>query len=242
MPSTTRSALAVATLALLVAGCTGTDDPTDTSGDPTETATSPTPSSRPSPSETPTPSETVTVTPTTPAPSRSVEDRLVPAEDLPWFNPEFSWTTGTTASGDPAQVPPCGGFGMLSIGAMDVVHRTYVPEVESEADGLEIIGEFPDVATAKRAYSVLGSDYAKCPRDHDGDPHVGPFTAVALADGAVGGWHLLTYGSTFDAQGFVRRGRYIAQVILTLREAQDYNYEPGQEPMVEALERAAALL
>ncbi|HSV37809.1 MAG TPA: hypothetical protein VLI04_03540 [Nocardioidaceae bacterium] len=239
MPSITRSALSVAALTMLMAGCTTNDDPNTASVEPTETATRPTPSL----TETTTPSETPTPTPTpTATPPRSLYDRLVPSEELPWFNTESSWRTVSTEPTDPEWTSPCGGFGLLSIGAMEVVHRAYLPVDGSDAEALEIVGAFPDVVTAKRAYSVLGSDYQNCPKDHDGDPEVGPFQMVAFENRAAGGWHLLTYGTTFDAHGFIRRGKYIAQVILTLREAQDYNYEAGQEPMVEALARAAAHL
>ena len=68
-------------------------------------------------------------------------------------------------------------------------------------------------------------------------------------DGGTGGWYLLTYGpvagdpdaSFFDAQGLAVVGTRIAMVEMVLA-GQDYNYEPGQEPMVAAVQRAAGRL
>ena len=67
-------------------------------------------------------------------------------------------------------------------------------------------------------------------------------------DGGTGGWYLLTYPAKgnaddayFDAQGMTVVGTRIAMVSMRLL-GQDYNYEQGREPMVAALQHAAARL
>lgn len=235
---------ALTALALLASLTACGEDPAPTAADPTDTPTatsSRTPEPTPTPSTSPTPTPTPSPSPTQ-APRRSLTDRLLPAEELPGFNEIFTWEIGTTAPQEPADPLQCQPFGLLSIGATKVAHRTYLPADASTSTALEIVADFPDPMTAKRAYSVVRSWYDDCSRDHDGDPKVGQFTPVTLTTRGAAGWHLLTYGDAFDAHGFVQRGPRIAVVVLTLRDAQDYNYAAGQEPMVAALQRAAALL
>lgn len=238
MPRFVRRVVVIAALTALTAGC-AEESPDPVSADPTprETATS-----TPSESSTPSLSSSPSVTESAPVQPRTLDDRLLPADELPGFNETFTWQEESTKQGDPTVPSQQCGFGLFAIGGSKVVHRSYVPAVASRDRAFEVVGEFPDVVTAKRAYSSLSASYAKCSVDHDGDPTVGPFTPVTFDNGAVGGWHLLTYGTTFDAQGFTRRGRYIALVVLRLEDAQDYNSELGQEPMVAALQRAAELL
>lgn len=238
----------VLAVTVLVAGCgsareetaaepAATRTPSSTSTltpEPSAPTSTPTGSSE-SPSPSPTPSAP-------PKPARALTDRLLPAAALPGFNESFTWELEGSAPREPAEALQCHSFGLLSIGAKAAAHRTYVPADGSTSSALEIVADFPDAMTAKRALSVLQSWYRDCPRDHDGDPQVGPYAAVTLATTGSAGWHLLTYGTTFDAHGIVQRGARIAVVVLTLRDAQDYNHEPGQEPMVTALQRAAALL
>jgi len=228
----------VLALTVLVAGCG--EEPVDTAAEPRKKPTKAAPRD-PEPSPTGTPSPTPSAT-TAPPVKRELIDRLLPAGDLPGFNETFAWNDDMTASGEPVEGVMCQPFGLLSIGAKSDVYRTYEGADGSASTGLEVVAEFPDAMTAKRAYSVIRSWYGKCPRDHDGDPHIGTFTTVPLSTSGAAGWQLLTYGTTFDAHGVVQRGSRVAVVLLTLRDAQDYDYEPGQEPMVEALQRAAALL
>jgi hypothetical protein len=112
------------------------------------------------------------------------------------------------------------------------------------------LAAFPDDVTARRAFAVLTSWRAKCAerlRSKD-QPRVGALRDVRVPGGA-GAWYLLTYGPVqgdrdaqwFDAQGMALVGSRIALVELLLA-GQDYNYEPGSEPMVAAVRRAAAKL
>jgi hypothetical protein len=235
----------VVAVTVLVAGCGSEPEQTSAELTPTPSTTATrTPETSPTPTASSVPTtSTPTPTPTpTPVPQRGVTDRLLPAEQLPGFNETFAWTVEATAPSEPTAGVMCHSFDLLSIGAKEVAHRTYLPADGSPSGAVEIVADFPDPMTAKRARSVLQSWYRNCPRDHDGDPHLGPYTPVPLSTTGSAGWQLLTYGSTFDAHGFVQRGPRVAVVVLTLREAQDYNYEAGQEPMVAALQRAAALL
>lgn len=233
--------VAVLTLLVTVAACG--EEPARTAAEPSATPSRTTTTPSPQPSLTPTPTATPTPTPTpSPAPQRGIAERLLPAEELPGFNETFAWDAGVTQPTEPSPGVLCHSFALLSIGAKEVAHRTYVPADGSSSSAVEIVASFPDAMTAKRALSVLQSWYRDCPRDHDGDPKVGTYMSVPLSTTGAAGWHLLTYGTTFDAHGFAQRGARLAVVVLTLRDAQDYNYDTGKEPMVLALQRAAALL
>jgi hypothetical protein len=141
---------------------------------------------------------------------------------------------------------------MTSIGASTVAVRTYRPPAAGGTTDHagELVAEFADSTTARRAFAVLKSWRAKCDdrlRDH-ARSEVGPLEDVSV-DGGTAGWYLLTYGPLaddpdsqfFDAQGMAVVGSRIAMVEMVLG-GQDYNYEPGHEPMVAALQRAAAEL
>ena len=228
--------------AALMTGCgTATGDPDQAVGEPTDpapttAADTTTPSVEPTEETPPAPQETeepVTARPT------GLKARLLPASKLPGFNADFSWKTTSTSTGEGADLGgTCHKFAMTSIGASKVVRRAYAPVETSPSSAGALVAEFPDAKTARRAYAVLGSWREQC-SSHVG-AEVGDFTSVPL-DPATGGWFLLTSGTTFDAQGFVRRGARIA--VLTMKtEGQDYDYPAGKEPMATALKRAAALL
>ena len=186
-----------------------------------------------------------------PAASGALADALLPAEDVPGFNEEFTWEEGTTESAEPAGLAgTCHQFELMSIGAEEVAYRTYLPSGGDDSTASELVAEFPDEMTAKRAFEVLKSWRQKCGgnlKDFDRS-EVGQLQAVDTEAGE-GHWYLLTYGPVegdpdsghFDAQGLVRVGDRIAVVRLDL-VGPDYNYEPGQEPMVAAVQAAASRL
>lgn len=178
--------------------------------------------------------------------------RLLAAADLPGFNQEFRWTQGRTRSREPrAPFGTCQRFAMTSIGASGVATRGYRPADPEAGDRAgELVAEFPDSTTARRAFAVLKSWRAQCAgrlKRFDRS-HVGAFEDVPVA-GGTGGWYLLTYGPVsgdpdsgyFDAQGMAVVGSRIAMVEMVLA-GQDYDYAPGHEPMVDAVRRAAAEL
>jgi hypothetical protein len=257
-----RPTVAAATLASLavfaLAGCSepATDanerpaSSTTTPAEPTTTATEEatptepvetTTSVAPEPSEEPTKDEGGSGTP------------LLGAADVPGFNDEFRWKEGTTSSKEPrALFGTCQRFALTSIGATAVAHRTFLPAGPGPGtdQAAELVAEFPDSTTARRAFAVLKSWRANCAdrlKSRE-DVQVGALQDVGV-DGGTAGWYLVNYGPVpddqdaqyFDAQGMAVVGSRIAMVEMILA-GQDYNYEPGQEPMVTALQRAAARL
>ena len=230
-----------------------------------ETAEVRAPTTRPAPTAsspvaTAAPSETAAETSAPPSPSPSVSaapprltlaDRLLPAAELPGFNDGFTWSAGATRHDEPELFGTCQRFAITSIGAMRVAVRDYASANGGEDTvGGELVADFADEKTGAGAMDVLRAWRSKCAEKLRGhvDPRVGELEPVGIED-ADAGWYLLGYGTPdgspderwFDAQGLVRVGARIALVRLSVL-GQDYNYEPGQEPMVAALRQAAAKL
>ena len=176
---------------------------------------------------------------------------LLPADQLPGFNQEFTWEEAATENSEPKQLAgTCHQFEMTSIGAEEVAYRTYQPHAGDNSTASELVAQFPDEMTARRAFQVLKSWREKCGgnlKKFDRS-EVGPLEAVDTEAGE-GHWYLLTYGPVegdpdsahFDAQGLVKVGDRIAVVQLDL-VGQDYNYDVGQEPMVGAVRAASERL
>jgi hypothetical protein len=172
---------------------------------------------------------------------------------VPGFNDGFRWKVGATRSREPRTLfGTCQRFAMTSIGATSVAHRTFLPAGPGPGTDRagELVAEFPDAATARRAFAVLRSWRATC-SDRLKSRHrvrIGNLQDVGV-DGGTAGWYLATYGPVpgdrdaeyFDAQGMAVVGGRIAMMEMILA-GQDYDYEPGQEPMVAALQRAATKL
>ena len=260
----TRPAATVAALALAATlGLAGCDQqPQRTSEKPTPTRSTAAAPSSPAETESTPVEETSEATPSSPAtsetpsqaPVATLSDRLLPGEEVPGFNEEFRWVTGRTRTSEGrALFGTCQRFGITSIGATEVAVRDYRPaqpdQANPPAEAGELVAEFPDTTTARRAFAVLKSWRQQCADRLPGKPHhVGALESVSV-DGGTGGWYLLTYPSSggdpdagfFDAQGIAVVGTRI--VMLELRNVgQDYNYEAGQEPMVAAVQRAAGKL
>jgi hypothetical protein len=257
-----RPTVAAATLACLgtfaLAGCSQptTDvgrrpaSSTTTSAEPTPTATK-----KATPAQ---PAETTTSVAPEPSDDPSADGgdtgtRLLGAADVPGFNDQFRWQDGRTSSTEPrALFGTCQRFALTSIGATAVTHRTYLPATPGAGtdQAAELVAEFPDSTTARRAFAVLKSWRASCADRLTGREHVrvGALQDVA-ADGGTAGWYLVNYGPVpddhdalyFDAQGMAVVGSRIAMVKMILA-GQDYEYEAGHEPMVTALQHAAARL
>ncbi|HYO40406.1 MAG TPA: hypothetical protein VER39_12210 [Nocardioidaceae bacterium] len=249
------------------ASATGTDEPTasptaEPSSSPTETAPSPTSteSAEPTTTSTPTASATSSSSGPTSGPTASptarparLADRLLGAGDLPGFNAEYRWTAGPVGPESPSSsFGTCQRFSVTSIGAERALVRRYRPAVAAAgADRAgELVAQFPDEMTARRAFGVLTAWRAQCAdrlRQH-ARSQIGSLQPVPVQGGS-GGWYLLTYGPVpgdpqsqfFDAQGMAVVGSRIALVSMVLA-GQDYNYEPGREPMVTAVRRAAERL
>ncbi len=234
-----------------------TDEPTasaspepssTTDAGPTEVPTEP---ANPTATPTPTPTSSATSSPT-PAPAR-LGDRLLGARELPGFNAAYRWTAGPVRPESPgSSFGTCQRFSVTSIGAERALVRRYRPAVAAAgADRAgELVAQFPDEMTARRAFAVLAAWRAQCADrlQQHARSRVGDLQPVAV-QGGRGAWYLLTYGPVpgdrqsqfFDAQGMAAVGSRIALVSMVLA-GQDYNYEPGREPMVAAVRRAAARL
>ncbi|MGH3330495.1 MAG: hypothetical protein ACRDPJ_04230 [Nocardioidaceae bacterium] len=255
------SGLTALTLATVAAGCGAETEPGDPAragavASPTVSAAAPSPaqtSSSAAVSPTPTPSETESAVQTqqaAPPEQIPTKDRLLTAEEVPGFNDEFTWSAGATRMREGNRpFGTCHKFAMASIGATKVAVRDFAPAEKAEATAANLVAEFADEATAKRAFAVLKSWREQCGeelRSHDRSD-VGSLQDVPVPPGATGGWYLLTYGpaggdeSYFDAQGLTRVGTRISLLELRLF-GQDYNYPAGKEPMVAAVSTAAGKL
>lgn len=186
-----------------------------------------------------------------PGGSGALADALLPADEVPGFNDEFTWTEGATDTVEPQDLAgTCHQFEMTSIGAEEVAYRTYQPDAGDNSAGSELVAQFPDEMTATRAFEVLKSWRDDCARQLKkfDKPDIGALQDVQTEAGE-GHWYLLIYSPVegdpdsayFDAEGIAKVGNRIAVVRLAL-VGQDYNYEAGQEPMVEAVRAAAARL
>jgi hypothetical protein len=170
---------------------------------------------------------------------------------VPGFNSSYRWTEASTGPERPrSPFGTCQRFSIRSVGAEQVLVRGYRPTdrraVPTDRAG-ELVAQFPDALTARRAFAVLQAWRARCAdrltRFSTAD--VGKAQPVTVAGGTAS-WYLLAYGPVpddmdsifFDAQGAVLVGSRIAMVTL-VRDGQDYDYPPGREPMVAALQRAA---
>jgi len=230
---------------LVATGCTSSGDSPDTP----ETGDSPVtqPSSSPSASST-----TPTPTASSPPEATPLTDRLLPTGEVPGLNAGWRWQDGDT--GEPTSEPfgfcaqSAPGADLLSIGATDVVQRTYFPADDSDDNASEQVAEFPDARTANTAWSVLAAWHKRCGRTISADIglRVRPFVSVPVTAGSAR-WYLLSWQPAgeetgrFEAFGMVLSGTRIA-VLRMDNGGQDYDYPAGQEPMVGMVRGAAGWL
>jgi hypothetical protein len=171
---------------------------------------------------------------------------------VPGLNQESAWQTRITTRQEGRPVfGTCHRFPMTSIGAERVAVRRYAdagsPGTSSPATApraANMVATFADEKTAKRAYAVLEAWRSQCDEllADRVRPQVGRPRVLQETGDVSAAWYLLRYGPVpgdreaayFDAQGMARVGDHIS--VLTMRVAgQDYNYEPGSEPMVAAV-------
>lgn len=235
MPSPRRSVLLSTVLSLALAaalaGCGSEEKP----GTPAEPAPATTPA-RPTP------------TPTASAPPErfdTLADRLLDTDAVPGLNDEWEWRDGETGPADADAFGVCARFDLGSVGATDVVQRTWFAPDDSDDSAAQQIAEFPDTATVARVAAVLATWHDKCRGQVEGSRvKVGAVTPVPTS-AAKGTWYLVSWlpaGSDdigrFHAFGTVVEGTRIT-VLRMDSSGQDYNYASGQEPMA-AMVRAAA--
>jgi hypothetical protein len=238
-PSASRLMAVVVLAGLVLSGCT---DPDDSPGKP-ETGDSPTTRTSSSASE-PTPTPT-TSTPE-PTDDRPLVDRLLPTGQVPGLNAQWKWQDGDTGTPPDDPFGLCAKADLLSIGATDVVARTYFPPDDSDDNAAEQIAEFPDARTASLAWAVLKSWHDKCADKRAANPklRVRPMISVPVETGTAR-WYLLSWAPAgeetgrFEAFGMVLRGTRIA-VLRMDNSASDHDYPAGKEPMVGMVSAAAS--
>jgi hypothetical protein len=246
-----------ATLVVL-AGVTACKDDANADRDPTlssPTASHASPTSGSSPTDGgsgPSPSSGQPSTdPTAPADPTLVAD-LLGGPQLPGLNAETHWTVAATYSNEgPEFAATCQLHPWTSIGSTAAVRRDYTGPSGSTASA--VVASFATGKSAKRADAVWAAWARECEGTATSagyeDPRINKVPYSLPTPAGTARWWLLTYGpvedepdaSYFEAFGLVRRGDRLAMVRMT-SVGQDYNYEPGQEPVARALRREARLL
>jgi hypothetical protein len=253
-----RWLLGGATLVVL-AGVTSCKDDANTAGratpKPTRTPShaSPTSGSSPTDSGSGTPPSTgpSSTGPTGPADPTLVAD-LLGAPHLPGLNAETRWTVAATYPNEgPDFSTSCQPHPWTSIGSTAVVRRDYTGPAGSTASA--VVAAFATGKNAKRADAVWAAWARECEDTATSagyeHPRINEVPYALATPAGAGRWWLLIYGpveddpeaSYFEAFGLVRSGDRLALVRMT-SVGQDYNYEPGQEPVAKALKRTARLL
>ncbi len=140
----------------------------------------------------------------------------------------------------------CQRFPMDTLGADKTVVRRYQPAGDlTGGSGGHLVSRFVDEKSASQTVQVLQSWHDRC-KDRltaYAKKTVGKMTTVQTSTGTAS-WYLVSYVEAgadegrFDALGILHEGRTVELLLLNLT-GQDYGYEAGREPMVQALKRAA---
>ena len=247
--------LAAAAICLgVLAGCnddpdtdTATDEPAVSASDsPTTTAATEDPATT-EPAE---PTETTATTPPDDDPSDSEAARAkraqIPAAKLPGFNDQWKWTKQSSGPGPGQDMPSvCMKTSLTAIGGVTEYRTDFDSPLDELSWAVQQTAVFPDDVTAKTTESVLKSWQAKCAKQATSlglrKVQVGKISQVTTPAGPGQQW-LVTYrpvpgdpnAAWLQAEGFVRDGDTLTYLVMTTA-GQDYNYEPGQEPMAQAL-------
>ena len=236
----------VATLSLatlfMAAGCTDTDDAPaapetgDSPAAPRTSASAPAPATPAGTAAEPTPADPPLV------------DRLLPTRLVPGLSDGWAWQDGDTGAPSTDPFGLCAKADLASIGATDVVARTYFPPDDSDDNAAEQVAEFPDARTARLAWSVLGSWHDACRAKRASNPRlrVRSFVTVPVSTGTAR-WYLLSWSprgeetGRFEAFGMVLSGTRIA-VLRIDDSGLDHDDPPGEEPMAGMVAAAAGWL
>lgn len=240
-----RPSRALATLCLLpaltvAAGCGATTSGTPAPQDPVR-STSP----APSPTSPATPPSSTPPTSATPLP---LTDRLLATGQVPALNAQRPWQDGDTGPANTDPFGVCAKADLASIGATDVVTRTWFPADDSDDLAAEQVAEFPDAQTAATTWTVLKAWHDRCgaAMDTTARLQVGPLTPAPVPAGSAR-WYLLSWKPTgeetgrFETFGMVLDGTSIA-VLRMDHSGPDHRYPPGHDPMVGMVVAAAGAL
>lgn len=238
------AALTVAAIAL--AGCTSSSDkPRQPAAGDSPAAVTHTPQL----TRTPATSATVPTLSPTPRPTPTV-DQLLAADRVPGLNTAWHWQDGRTTSGDADAFGVCAKADLGSIGATQVIERTYFPPDDSDDSAAQQIASFTDHDTVSRAWAVLEAWRAKCAARIGPTlgPKVSAMTPVELpGQASAARWYLVSWTPAgeetgrFEAIGMIRSDSWLSVLRIT-NSGQDHDYAAGQEPMVTMIKRASALL
>lgn len=189
-------------------------------------------------------------TPATPSASTSpatLTDRLLGTSEVPGLNATYHWQDGVTGTAGTDPFGSCARADLTSIGATQVVQRTYFPPDDSDDHAAEQIAAFPDAATTARAVAVLDSWRKHCSGLITGTSQTyGSRQAVSVTSGS-GSWYLVSFRpqgaeeNRYNALGVVVNGSRIALLLIS-NGAQKFPYAAGQEPMVAMVQAAASHL
>jgi hypothetical protein len=235
------AACVAAACVVLAAGCAGKDD-APTTAPPGQSPSSATTSSAP---ETPATSAT-SATPDGPTSDTPLVDRLLPTRLVPGLNEQWHWQDGETRPAGTELFGVCAKADLGSIGAGSAFERTYFPPDDSDDSAAEQVAEFPDAATAARAWSVLQSWHDTCKKKAADHPGLRVRKIVDLP-GSAARWYLVSWTpdgdetGRFEAFGMTLNGTRLA-VLRMDNSGQDYIYPPGEEPMVGMVTAAAGWL
>lgn len=224
---------------VLAAGCAGKDDTPTTAPAGESPATRTTSRAPETPALPPTEATSASDTP--------LIDRLLPTGLVPGLNAQWHWQDGDTRPAGTELFGLCAKADLASIGAVSAFERSYFPPDDSDDSAAEQIAEFPDEATAARAWSVLQSWHDKCTQKAADNPGLRVRKLVNIPDSGAARWYLLSWTPAgeetgrFEAFGMALDGTRLA-VLRMDNSGQDHNYPAGKEPMVGMLRAAAAWL
>jgi hypothetical protein len=238
--------LAVTLAAGLALSACGSDDP--------EASPGPSSAMHSSPSLSATPEPSATSTPTASAPSEgsgthrgrhkigllqprtreSTTMHLLDADRLPALG-DRAWKVEETAPEEPADaraVGACQKTGLGSLGALDVVRRTF--GAPGGAAATQVVARFADSRSAWRAHGVLVAWRDDC-QERVGHAAVGPLEPVTVATGTADSYRG-SFGRRPTGAGLaiLRTGGY-----LVLVEVSDRAYPEAWDPARVAVRRVA---
>lgn len=246
---------ALLTLTLGATACGGDDPAASPAPAPSSTApASPTASASPQPSATPTgpaptggskpsrrPNRTLAPLPPQQLLARPVGSHLLDAARMPTLAEDLPWASTAEAEGD-EPVGACQKASLFDIGALRTVERRFVT-ADGSTTATQVVGRFPDGASAWRAAEVLLAWRADCAeRLQHPRTVVGEVRDVPVSTG-TGSVYPASYGprkgdgGRATGFGLVRKGSWLSVVEVATDEAR---WPSGRNPARQAVRRIAA--